>query len=106
MKQQINEIKRMQRIAGLITESEYQKSLTHEESVENWNEIAVSNHENALEKELGDEGYKNANVGWGVDENSLTVSSKIYPYDGNSERVFKTEHDKFGNIIDSELIEY
>jgi hypothetical protein len=26
MKQQLNEIKRMQRIAGLITESEYQKS--------------------------------------------------------------------------------
>jgi len=30
MKQQLNEIKRMQRIAGLITESEYQKSLMNE----------------------------------------------------------------------------
>jgi len=30
MKQQINEIKRMQRIAGLITESEYQESLLNE----------------------------------------------------------------------------
>ena len=30
MKQQLNEIKRMQRIAGLITESEYQESLTNE----------------------------------------------------------------------------
>jgi len=30
MKQNINEIKRMQRIAGLITESEYQKSLMNE----------------------------------------------------------------------------
>jgi hypothetical protein len=76
-----------------------------EGTVENWNEIAVNNHENALKKELGDEGYENANIGWGVDENSLTVSSKIYPYDGNSRRVFKTEHDKSGNIIDYKLIE-
>ena len=30
MKQNINEIKRMQRIAGIITESEYQKSLVNE----------------------------------------------------------------------------
>jgi len=32
MKQQINEIKRMQRIAGLITENEYQESLAEEQS--------------------------------------------------------------------------
>jgi hypothetical protein len=31
MKQQINEIKRMQRIAGLITESEYQESMMSQE---------------------------------------------------------------------------
>jgi len=34
MKQQINEIKRMQLIAGLITESEYQESLINEDSLE------------------------------------------------------------------------
>ena len=32
MKQQINEIKKMQRLAGLITESEYQESLVNEAS--------------------------------------------------------------------------
>jgi len=32
MKKQINEIKRMQLIAGLITESEYQESLINENS--------------------------------------------------------------------------
>jgi len=32
MKQPINEIKRMQRIAGLITESEYQESMMNEKS--------------------------------------------------------------------------
>jgi len=32
MKQQINEIKKMQRLAGLITESEYQESIISEES--------------------------------------------------------------------------
>ena len=34
MKKQINEIKKMQRIAGLITESEYQESLINEDSLE------------------------------------------------------------------------
>jgi hypothetical protein len=34
MKRQINEIKRMQRIAGLITESEYRESLTNEDLLE------------------------------------------------------------------------
>jgi len=32
MKKQINEIKKMQRLAGLITESEYQESIISEES--------------------------------------------------------------------------
>lgn len=34
MKQQLNEIKKMQRIAGLITESEYQESLNEEQYAE------------------------------------------------------------------------
>lgn len=33
MKKQINEIKRMQQLAGLITESEYQKSLIKESAI-------------------------------------------------------------------------
>ena len=35
MKQNINEIKKMQRIAGLITESEYQESMMNESNVNN-----------------------------------------------------------------------
>ena len=69
-----------------------------------WNEIAVNNHEQALEKELGNEYKKTSiNVGWGVDENTLTISSKIY---GNFQRIFRTIHNKVGDIIDQELEDY
>ena len=45
MKKPINEIARMQRIAGLITESEYQEAA-------NVMDIAEQNHLEALKKEL------------------------------------------------------
>lgn len=38
MKQNINEIKKMQRIAGMITESEYQESMMSEET-----EVGINN---------------------------------------------------------------
>ena len=106
MKQPLNEqFKRMQKLAGILNENE------------DWNEIAMNNHEQALKKELGNE-YEKAsiNMGWGVDENALTISSKIYNKDstpGNLwwmkkklNQVFKTIHDEAGNIIDQELKDY
>ena len=96
---------RMQMLAGIITESQYTIKLNEfEEIPNNWNEIATNNHIQAMEDELGNE-YKEAsiNIGWGVDENALTISSKIY---GDPQRIFRTIHDEAGNIIDQELEDY
>jgi len=97
MKKQIisEEFKRMQRLAGILNENE------------DWNEIAMNNHIQALKKELGNE-YEKAsiNMGWGVDENALTISSKIYNRDSTpkkSNQIFRTIHDKTGDIIDQKL---
>ena len=48
MKQNINEIKKMQRIAGLITESEYQESLTTEN-----NTMYYVHDEEGMEEPIG-----------------------------------------------------
>jgi hypothetical protein len=106
MKQPLNEqFRRMQKLAGILNENE------------DWNEIAMNNHEQALKKELGNE-YEKAsiNMGWGVDENAFTISSKIYNKDstpGNlwwmkkkSNQIFKTIHDETGDIIDQKLEDY
>jgi hypothetical protein len=42
MKQQINEIKRMQQLAGLITESEYQESLSEETNEETLDDVTFT----------------------------------------------------------------
>jgi len=106
MKQPLNEqFHRMQKLAGILNENE------------DWNEIAMNNHEQALKKELGNE-YEKAsiNIGWGIDENAFTISSKIYNKDsppGNlwwmkkkSNQIFKTIHNEAGDIIDQKLEDY
>jgi len=45
MKKQLNEIKRMQQLAGLITESEHQKSPMNEEDTSNIKYIVVDKQE-------------------------------------------------------------
>jgi hypothetical protein len=102
---------RMQMLAGVITESQYAIKLKEMEGDPNdyaesddWNMKAMDNHIKAMEIELGDEYEKSSiNVGWGVDENSLTISSKIY---GNPTMVFRTMHNEGGDIEDQELTEY
>jgi len=56
MKQQLNEIKRMQRLAGLITESEYQKSLAEEQSSD---DLAVKWTKRYLDNEKKDPYFYN-----------------------------------------------
>jgi hypothetical protein len=98
---------RMQMLAGLITESQYKAKLNEAEGdydENSWNAIAMDNHVQALKNILG-RGYKKTkiNLGWGVDENELTISSKIY---GDPVRIFSTIHDEEGNIEDQELYDY
>jgi hypothetical protein len=72
--------------------------------MDDWNEKAMDNHIKMMKNELGDK-YKeyNINIGWGVDEISLTISSKIY---SNPIIIFRTLFDKEGNIIIQELEKY
>ena len=69
-----------------------------------WNAIAMGNHEEALKKILGEK-YNDSKINFfnGVNENTLTITSKIY---GNPIRVFATEHDKNGKIVDWEFEDY
>jgi hypothetical protein len=97
MKKQIlsEQFKRMQKLAGLITENQLKENWE-----EDWNEKAMNNHMSELKQELENLGKNyneiDINLGWGVDENQLTISSKIYGLN----KVFKTMHDENGNIID------
>ncbi len=107
MKKVNKETLRMQMLAGIITESQYKVKLNEEEGdydENSWNAIAMGNHEEALKKILGEK-YNDSkiNLFWGVNENTLTITSKVY---GNPDMVFATEHDKNGKIVDWEFEDY
>ena len=66
-----------------------------------WNEKALDKHIEALDQEFGEDIA--VNIGWGVDELELAISSKIY---NDPKLVLTTYHDQNGDIINQEIYEY
>ena len=66
-----------------------------------WNEKAINKHIEVLDQEFGED--ISANIGWGVNELDLSISSKIY---SDPKLVLKTYHDQKGDIIDQEIYKY
>ncbi len=92
MKQPINEIKRMQRLAGLITESEYQEAA----NIMNVAEVA---HLAALKKELNSSNLNNWRISAASNAYGITITSTSKD---QSQR-FTTKHNNKGNVIEAHL---
>jgi hypothetical protein len=73
MKKLINEIARMQRIAGLITESEYQETLTTEKS----NNIEIDGQD------------------YHIDKQGNVILSLNFPYKYNRLKIYNTPNEKY-----------
>ena len=92
MKKLINEIARMQRIAGLITESEYQEAA-------NVMDVAKSLHLEALKKELNSSNLDN----WYISTTSSAYGIEITSTSEDQSQKFSTKHDNEGNVTDAHL---
>jgi len=90
MKKPINEIARMQRIAGLITESEYQEAA-------NVMDIAEQNHLEALKKELNLSNLDN----WYISSTGNAYGIEITSTSKDQSQIFSTKHDNEGNVVDT-----
>ena len=109
MKPQINEIKKMQRLAGLITESEYQESMMNESNdfgnfigtLEDFGEFDEST--NTFEVEIGSDAYNDymdANFPEYEDDESVADEG----YDKWLEDIKKVATAKYGPETKVELI--
>ena len=86
----MNEFKKMQKLAGLITESEYQEAA-------NIMDMAKSAHLDALKKELNSSDLDNWYITAASNANGIEITST------NQLQNFTTEHDDKGNVIDAYL---
>jgi len=86
----MNEFKKMQKLAGLITESEYQEAA-------NIMDMAKSAHLDALKKELNSSDLDNWYITAASNANGIEITST------NQLQNFTTEHDDEGNVIDAYL---
>ena len=92
MKKLINEIARMQRIAGIITESEYQE-------VANVMDVAKAAHLEALKKELNSSNLDN----WYISTTGNAYGIEITSTSDDQSQKFSTKHDDEGNVTDTQL---
>ena len=86
----MNEFKRMQKLAGLITESEYQEAA-------NIMDMAKLAHLDALKKELNSSDLDNWHITAASNANGIEITST------NKSQNFVTKHDDKGNVISTYL---
>jgi hypothetical protein len=92
MKNQLNEVKRMQHLAGIITENEYQEAA-------NVMDVAKAAHLEALKKELNSSNLDN----WYISTASNAYGVEITSTSEDQSQKFSTKHDNEGNVTNAHL---